>query len=318
MKKSMKKIVTLLAVVSLVFSGVFSVANVSAQDGEPIRYGKAAGPYTELFEDAIIPILEEQGYTFEVVEFSDLLQNNTSLAEGDTDVNVEQHTAYMENFNEAQGANLVALTPIPTVPAGIFSDNHEDLEGIADGATIAVPNDPSNTARAYGLLQKAGWITIDPEADASTVTQDDITENPYNIEFTEMDTNNIPRTLGDFDYAVITGSIVHGAGIDPSTALLQEDIAPHLILQVVVKEEDAESDWAQAIVAAYQSEEFAAYIEENNDGLWYVPEELTGGESTDEEATEEETSEASEESAAEEETAEESSTEESTEEESAE
>lgn len=272
MNRHAKRFLTLVSTVGLLVSSGFTATVANAQEDTVVRYGKAAGPYTELFEDAIIPILEDQGYSFEVVEFSDLLQNNTSLAEGDTDVNVEQHTAYMENFNEAQGADLVALTPIPTVPAGLFSDKHQDLEGISEGATIAVPNDPSNTARAYGLLQKAGWITIDPDADPSLVTQDDISENPYNIEFVEMDTNNIPRTLGDFDYAVITGSIVHGAGIDPSTALLQEDIADHLILQVVVKAEDAETEWAQAIVDAYQSEEFAQYIEENNDGLWYVPE----------------------------------------------
>lgn len=272
MNRHAKRFLTLVSTVGLLVSSGFTATVANAQEDTVVRYGKAAGPYTELFEDAIIPILEDQGYRFEVVEFSDLLQNNTSLAEGDTDVNVEQHTAYMENFNEAQGADLVALTPIPTVPAGLFSDKHQDLEGISEGATIAVPNDPSNTARAYGLLQKAGWITIDPDADPSLVTQDDISENPYNIEFVEMDTNNIPRTLGDFDYAVITGSIVHGAGIDPSTALLQEDIADHLILQVVVKAEDAETEWAQAIVDAYQSEEFAQYIEENNDGLWYVPE----------------------------------------------
>lgn len=272
MNRHAKRFLTLVSTVGLLVSSGFTATVANAQEDTVVRYGKAAGPYTELFEDAIIPILEDQGYSFEVVEFSDLLQNNTSLAEGDTDVNVEQHTAYMENFNEAQGADLVALTPIPTVPAGLFSDKHQDLEGISEGATIAVPNDPSNTARAYGLLQKAGWITIDPDAEPSLVTQDDISENPYNIEFVEMDTNNIPRTLGDFDYAVITGSIVHGAGIDPSTALLQEDIADHLILQVVVKAEDAETEWAQAIVDAYQSEEFAQYIEENNDGLWYVPE----------------------------------------------
>lgn len=271
MNRHAKRFLTLVSTVGLLVSSGFTATVANAQEDTVVRYGKAAGPYTELFEDAIIPILEDQGYSFEVVEFSDLLQNNTSLAEGDTDVNVEQHTAYMENFNEAQGADLVALTPIPTVPAGLFSDKHQDLEGISEGATIAVPNDPSNTARAYGLLQKAGWITIDPDADPSVVTQDDISENPYNIEFVEMDTNNIPRTLGDFDYAVITGSIVHGAGIDPSTALVQEDIADHLILQVVVKAEDAETEWAQAIVDAYQSEEFGEYIEENNDGLWYVP-----------------------------------------------
>ena len=80
--------------------------------------------------------------------------------------------------------------------------------------------------------------------------------------------------LDDFDYAVITGSIVYNAGIDPSTALLQEDILPHLILQVVVKEENKDAQWAKDIVAAYHSDEFKEYLDKNNNGLWFVPEEL--------------------------------------------
>lgn len=243
----------------------------AGQEKTTITYGKAAGPYTVLFEEAVIPILEKQGYQFEVVEFSDLLQNDTALNDGDIDVNVEQHTAYLEDFNASQDGDLTALTPIPTVPAGIFSDTHTSLEEIAKGAKIAVPNDASNTSRAYALLQKAGWITLDPEADISAVTQADITENPYELEFTEMDSLNIPRTLSDFDYAVITGSIVYNADIDPATALLQEDIAEHLLLQVVVKEANKDSEWAQAIKAAYQSDEFAEYISNNNNGLWFVP-----------------------------------------------
>lgn len=243
-------------------------------DKTNIIYGKAAGPYTVLFEDAIIPILEEQGYTFTEVDFSDLLQNDLALNEGEIDVNVEQHTAYAENFNSAQNGDLVPISPIPTVPAGIFSANKTSVDEITDGAKVAVPNDASNTARAYVLLQKAGWITLNPDVDLSTVTQADIIDNPYNIEFTEMSSTNIPGVLDDFDYAVITGSIVYNAGIDASTALLQEDILDHLILQVVVKEENKDAQWAQDIVAAYHSDEFKAYLDENNDGLWYVPEEL--------------------------------------------
>lgn len=245
--------------------------DTTGSDSKTITYGKAAGPYTVLFEDAIVPILEKEGYTLKSVEFSDLLQNDTALNDGEVDVNVEQHTAYMEDFNQAQGGDLVALTPIPTVPAGIFSSTHDSLDEIADGAKIAVPNDASNTSRAYALLQKAGWIKLSDDADLSTVTQDDIVENPHNLEFTEMDSTLIPRSLDDFDYAVITRSIVYSAGIDASTALLQEDIADYLLLQVVVKEENKDAKWAQAIVDAYHSDEFKAYMEENNDGLWYIP-----------------------------------------------
>lgn len=239
-----------------------------------IRYGKSQGPYTELFEAAIVPILEKEGYTVEGTDFSELLTADIALNDGEVDVNVEQHTAYAENFNASYNGDLTPISPIPTVPAGIFSDTHTSLDEIADGVKVAVPNDVSNTARAYVLLQKAGWITLDSSVDLAVVTQDDIVENPHNIEFTEMASLNIPSALQDFDYAVITGSIVYNAGIDASTALLTEDVLPQLILQVVVKKDNADTDWAKAIVAAYHSDEFKKYMDENNNGLWYIPDEL--------------------------------------------
>ncbi len=239
-----------------------------------IRYGKSQGPYTELFEAAIVPILEKEGYTVEGTDFSELLTADIALNDGDVDVNVEQHTAYANNFNASYDGDLTPICPIPTVPAGIFSATHTSLDELTDGAKIAVPNDASNTARAYALLQKAGWITLDSSVDLAVVTQDDITENPHNLEFTEMASLNIPSALQDFDYAVITGSIVYNAGIDASTALLTEDVLPQLLLQVVVKKENADTDWAKAIVDAYHSDEFKQYMNENNDGLWYIPDEL--------------------------------------------
>ncbi|WP_312447002.1 MetQ/NlpA family ABC transporter substrate-binding protein [Lacrimispora sp.] len=244
------------------------------QDKKTLKYGKAAGPYTVLFEDAVKPILEKQGYKLEVVDFSDLLQNDTALNEGEIDFNVEQHTAYAENFNNKQNGNLVPISPIPTVPAGLFSAKHTSLDAIADSAIVAVPNDASNTARAYALLQKAGWIKLNPDVPLETVKQSDIIENKYNINFVEMDSLNIPPALDDFDFAVITGSIVYNAGIDPSTAILQEDILDHLILQVVVKEENKDTRWAKDIAAAYHSDELKEYMKKNNSGLWFVPQEL--------------------------------------------
>lgn len=248
--------------------------SAAAGSAGTIRYGKSQGPYTELFEAAIVPILEKEGYTVEGTDFSELLTADIALNDGKVDVNVEQHTAYAENFNASYNGDLTPISPIPTVPAGIFSDTHTSLDEIADGAKAAVPNDASNTARAYVLLQKAGWITLDSSVDLAVVTQDDIVENPHNIEFTEMASLNIPSALQDFDYAVITGSIVYNAGIDASTALLTEDVLPQLILQVVVKKDNADTDWAKAIVDAYHSDEFKKYMDENNNGLWYIPDEL--------------------------------------------
>lgn len=273
----MKKLVSFLLVLTLAVALIGCAANeetTANAEKKELKYSKSQGPYTILFEEAVKPILEEQGYTVKGLDFSDLLQADTALNNGDVDFNVEQHTAYAKNFNESQDGNLVPISPIPTIPAGIFSATNTSVDQITDGALVAVPSDASNNARAYALLQKAGWIKLDPEVDLATVTQADIVENKYNIEFVEMDSLNIPRALQDFDFAVITGSIVYNADIDPSTALLQEDILPHLILQLVVKEEDKDSEWAKAIVDAYKSDEFKAYLEENNNGLWFVPEEL--------------------------------------------
>lgn len=270
----MKKFILITLALALTLSLAACSSGGSGAEKTEIKYSKSQGPYTELFEAAIVPILEKQGYTLTAVETSDLLIADQILQNGEVDVNVEQHTAYAENFNESNDGDLTPISPIPTVPAGVYSVNHTSLDEIADGATVAVPNDASNTARCYLMLQKIGWITLDPDADPSTVTQDDIIENPYNIQFTEMKSLTIPAAIQDFDYVAITGSVVYNAGIDASTALANEDIQDHLVLQVVVKEENKDAPWAQAIVDAYHSDEFKQYIAENNDGLWWIPPEL--------------------------------------------
>ena len=254
-------------------SGDTKKSDADTSEKKETVYGKSQGPYTELFEDAIVPILEKEGYTLKAVDLSDLQTADVALNDGDVDVNVEQHTAYMDNFNKSYNADLVAISPIPTVPAGVYSDKYDSVDEIPDGAKVAVPNDASNTARCYLMLQKIGW-KLDENADPSTVTQDDIVENPHNIEFTEMNSMTIPAAESDFDYIAITGSVVYNAGIDASTALANEDIQDYLVLQVVVKEENKDADWAQAIVDAYHSDEFKQYMKENNDGLWWIPEEL--------------------------------------------
>lgn len=271
--KSLLRRIVLLLALGVIMVGVSACGkgNEEGPDKKIIRYGKSQGPYTVLFEDAIVPILEKQGYTLEAVEFSELALNDEALNTGDIDVNVEQHTAYAESFNAANNGNLVPVSPIPTVPAGIYSSTKTSMDQIDDGAKIAVPDDVSNTARAYALLQKAGWITLNPDVELSNATQNDIIENPYHLEFTEMKSLNIPTVMDDFDYVVITGSIVYNAGIDASTALLQEDVQEHLILQVVVKEENKDEDWTKAIIAAYHSKDFEEYLNENNNGLWYIP-----------------------------------------------
>lgn len=276
----MKKLISLILAAAL----LLTLTLASAEENKThIRYSKSQGPYTELFEAAIIPILEAQGYTFEVVETSELLVADQLLQSGEVDVNVEQHTAYANSFNANNGGDLTPISVIPTVPAGIYSVNHSTLDEVAKGFTVAIPNDASNTARCLAILQKIGWIKLDESVDISAVTVDDVTENPYELELIEQKSLTIPAAIQDYDYTAITGSVVYNAGIDGSTALAQEDILPHLILQVVVKAENVDAPWAKAIVDAYHSAEFKAYLDRENApdgawrGLWWIPEELFAG-----------------------------------------
>lgn len=278
----MKKIIAILLALSLLLAATaFAENEVIKTDKTLIKYSKSQGPYTELFELAIIPILEAQGYTFEVVESSELLVADQFLQNGEVDVNVEQHTAYANNFNANNGGDLTPISVIPTVPAAIYSANHATLDEVADGFTVAIPNDASNTARCLAILQKIGWIKLDDKVEISQVTVDDVVENPYNLELIEQKSLTIPAAIQDYDYVVITGSIVYNAKVNESyPALAQEDILDHLILQVVVKAENVNTDWAQAIVAAYHSDEFKAYLEKENaadgfwKGLWWIPDDL--------------------------------------------
>ena len=219
-----------------------------ASTKKELKYSKSQGPYSDLFEKGVKPILEKKGYKFVGKDMSDLLQADIALNEGEVDFNVEQHTAYMENFNKKQGGHLAAITPIPTVPAGIFAGSKTSLDQV-----------------------KAGWIKLDPKKDLSTVTQQDIIENPHHLKFTEMKSLNIPAVRNDFSYIVITGAIIYNAKIDPATALMKEDILPHLMLQLVVQDKNKDAQWAKDIADAYKSAEFQEYMKKNNKGLWFDP-----------------------------------------------
>ncbi len=278
----MKKFVKRLAVIAIaVLAAVVAAgcgkkaSSAAGEEKKELIYAKGSGPYTILFEEHIIPILEKQGYTFKVSELS-LQYADEAIADGDVDFSVEQHIAYMNAFNNSYNSNLVALTPIPTVPASIFSETHTSLDEIADGMKIAVPQDEGNMARAFVMLQDLGWIKLKDGTDYATASPEDVEENPYNLEFLDIATNIIATTLADYDYGIITGSIVYNAGIDPSTALFNENLTDNFWLQFVVKDADKDTQWAKDIVAAYQSKEFTDWLKANNESeyrnLWSIPE----------------------------------------------
>ncbi|MCQ2582786.1 MAG: MetQ/NlpA family ABC transporter substrate-binding protein [Treponema sp.] len=279
--KKITKILGLVLVSGFIFTSVTGCAKKGGAEEESLtkktlKYSQSAGPYSVLFDREVRPILEKQGYKFVAYDYSNLSLADDALNGGDVDFNVEQHTAYAKNWNEGNGGDLVVITPIPTVPAGLFSDRYKSADDIKklSNPTIAIPNDPANTARAYLLLEKIGWITLKDGIDKTKAVSTDVKDNPYGLVITEMSSTNIPPVLGDFDFAVITGSIVYNAGIDASTALAQETVLDHLLLQVTVKEKNKDAQWAKDIVNAYHSVELKEHFASTNNenGLWYVPE----------------------------------------------
>lgn len=233
------------------------------------------GPYSVLFQEGIDPILTEDGWTIEYIELTDLQQANVSLAEGSADLNVDQHTSYMENFNNETNSDLAAITPIPTVPAGLYSSNHTSLDDVADGHSVGIPQDASNQSRAFLMLEEAGWLTLDPEANPGLLTINDVTDNPHNLDIQTMDSATIPRSLDDLDWGVIPGSISYASGVDQELQLFQETLRPELILQAVVRAEDQDSEFASAVVDAYRDPQFHEFLdEENENGYWFIPEEI--------------------------------------------
>jgi len=216
--------------------------------------------------------LQNQGYKIEYQDFSVLTQADVALNEGSIDLNVDQHTAYMQVFNKEENAKLAAITEIPTVPAGLYSSRHHSLNDVADGHTVAIPQDASNQSRAYNILAATGWITLKPDANLALVTENDIADNPHNLDIKPMDSATIPRSLPDLDWAVIPGSISYSSKVDSQLELFQEKLRPELILVATTTEDKVDSQWAQAVREAYASQEFKDYMKKHNDNnYWYVP-----------------------------------------------
>lgn len=183
MKKIQFGLIALLTLILLAACGSDETGSGSGEESKSIKFGATAGPYSDMIEKAIKPGLEEKGYSVEIVEFSDYIQPNNALNEGSIDANLFQHTIYLENFEKENDMDLSALLSVPTAPMGIYSNVFGSIDEVADGATVAIPNDPTNAARAFNTLRDAGLIEIDANSNPLTVSEKDVTSNPKNLLF---------------------------------------------------------------------------------------------------------------------------------------
>ena len=234
-----------------------------------VRVGATPTPHGEILS-VIQDDLAEAGINLEIVEFTDYIQPNVALDSGELDANFFQHLRYLEDYNESNGTTLTSVASIHYEPLGIYPGKTASIEELQDGAQIAVPNDPTNGARALLLLEEQGLITLDPEA-GFKATVLDITENPKNLDFIEIDPAQLARSLQDVDLAVINGNYALQAGLDAAADALakeeaESDAAKEYPNVLVVRESDTERPEIKALVDALQSDEVRDFINENYQG----------------------------------------------------
>lgn len=246
-----------------------STAETSELTGTTLKVAASPTPHAEIL-NAAKDILAEQGIDLEVIEFTEYVQPNLVTESGEVDANYFQHKPYLDGFNVEQGTHLVSVGPVHYEPLGIYPGKSSDLENIADGATIAIPSDTTNEARALQLLATQGLITVRDDA-GLTATINDITENPHNIKFEEIEAAQLPRTVQDVDFAVINGNYALAAGFSvKNDALATEDAsseAAQTYANILAVKEGRENDPAiQALYAALTGDKVKDYINSTYDG----------------------------------------------------
>lgn len=237
----------------------------TSTDDTVISVGASPTPHAEILNNAVAPLLEAEGYTLDVVEFTDYVQPNTATEEGEIDANYFQHIPYLEDFNAENGTHLVNVAGVHIEPMRVYAGNTASLEDLVDGAKVAVPNDPTNEARALLLLESAGFITIDASAGIAA-TPNDITDNPKNLDFVEVEAATVPNVLADVDIAVINTNYALGANLPEDTILFTESGDSPYVNVLVVKEGNENTAKTQALVDAITSQEVADYIDANYNG----------------------------------------------------
>lgn len=258
----------IIAGLTLGLSGCASQAdtsNVAATPSE-IKIGATAGPHAEVVE-AVAKEAKKEGLNVKVVEFSDYITPNKALADGDIQLNSYQHLPFLENFNKQNGSKLVAIDKTILMRMGIYSNKVHDIKDISNGASIAIPNDPTNGGRALALLQKAGLIKL-KDGVGFKATVADIVENPKNLQFKELEAAQLPRSLDDVEAAVITMNYVMSAGLDVQKQgiFMEPNDEPLAVMVLAAREQDKDNPTYKKIAALYHSEAVKKFIADKYKG----------------------------------------------------
>ena len=219
-----------------------------------IKVGATAGPHAEVVQ-AAAKAAEKDGLKVQVVEFTDYLGPDKALAEKALDLNVYQHEPFLKNFNANQKTDLVAVAPAILMRMGIYSNRVKNVNELKDGATVGIPNDPTNGGRGLQLLEKAGLIKL-KEGAGFKATLADVVDNPKH------------RSIDDPDAATITMNYVMSAGLDPAKQgiFLEDKDAPLALMVIAARPDNKDSEAVQKFVKAYHSDEVKKFIADKYKG----------------------------------------------------
>lgn len=275
MKKLFEKIaqITLAGALILSQSANLALAEDSAKEfeGETVKVGVVGDNGAEVWGYVADKALKEEGITIEVTLLTDYNQPNEALSNGSLDINAFQHVAFLENWNESNDGDLVNIGFTLVTPMGLYSDSITSVDEIEDGASIAIPNDPTNGGRALLALEIAGLIEVD-DAAGVLPTVNDVTDNPLNIEFVELDAAQIAQSLADVTAAIINTGHAEDAGLSVTEdAIFVDTDTPEELSDtyrniIAARSEDADSPLLQRIVELYQTEDVGEVIIEASNG----------------------------------------------------
>jgi D-methionine transport system substrate-binding protein len=239
--------------------GLALVTPAFAQE-RPLKVGVTAGPHAEIME-IVKQVAERDGLKLQIVEFSDYIQPNAALAQGDLDVNSYQHQPFLDQQVKDRGYKIVSVGKTVVFPMGIYSKRVKSLADLPSGAKVAIPNDPTNGGRALLLLAREGVIKLKPTA-GITASPLDIAENPKKLRILELDAAQLPRSLDDTDASAVNTNYALGAGLSPTRdAIAIEDAQSPYMNVIAVQAKDRDRPQVKQLVAAYQSAEVKQFIE---------------------------------------------------------
>ena len=258
----MKKIIVIALVAILSVVSVFAQAAAETQSSTTkIVVGATPEPHAALLS-LVVDDLAAQGITLETKEFTDYVTPNDAVEYGEIDANYFQHIPYLESFNTEHGYHLVNAGGIHVEPIALYSSKYSSLSDLPNGAVIAIPNDPTNEGRALLLLQSAGLIKLRADAGLEAIPLD-ITENPKNFKFSEIEAATLPRVLSDVDAAIINGNYAIPAGLVATRdGLFVEGADSPYVNVIAVKEGNENNPAIKALIEALKSDEVAAFVAE--------------------------------------------------------